>query len=153
MPHGASSAASVCILASRAMPRPLSIDGTSLTLDSFRRVVHGHLPCELSRAARTRVRRGREAMERALAGGEVVYGVNPGFGELAQVRIEPDRLVQLQRRLLLSHAAGVGEPLPDAAVRGMLLLRANTLARGHSGVRPRVIEALLALLHHDVLPA
>ena len=134
------------------MPRPLSIDGTSLTLDSFGRVVHGHLPCELSRAARTRVRRGREAMERALAGGEVVYGVNTGFGELAQVRIEPDRLVQLQRRLLLSHAAGVGEPLPDAAVRGMLLLRANTLARGHSGVRPRVIEALLALLNHDVLP-
>jgi histidine ammonia-lyase len=134
------------------MPRPLTIDGTSLTLENFGRVVHDRLPCELSRAARTRVKQGREAMERVLAGGEVVYGVNTGFGELAQVRIEPDKLVQLQRRLLLSHAAGVGEPLPDAAVRGMLLLRANTLARGHSGVRPRVIEALLALLNHDILP-
>lgn len=134
------------------MPRSLTIDGTSLTLESFGQVVHDHLRCELARAARTRVRQGREAIERALAGGDVVYGVNTGFGELAQVRIEPDKLVQLQRRLLLSHAAGVGEPLPDAAVRGMLLLRANTLARGHSGVRARVIEALLALLNHDVLP-
>ena len=68
------------------------------------------------------------------------------------MRIGADRLVQLQRRLILSHAAGVGPPLPDAAVRGMLLLRANTLARGYSGVRPEVIEALLALLNHDVLP-
>src|SRR5260370_12612522 len=62
------------------------------------------------------------------------------------------RVVQLQRRLLLSHAAGIGPPLPDQVVRGMLLLRANTLARGHSGVRPEVIEALLALLNHNVLP-
>jgi len=134
------------------MPRPIAIDGSSLTLESFGRVVHERVPCELARAARQRVRRGREVIERALAGGEVVYGVNTGFGELAQVRIAPDKLLQLQRNLLLSHAAGVGEPLPGAAVRGMLLLRANTLARGHSGVRPELIEALLALLNHDVLP-
>ena len=134
------------------MPEPLAIDGTSLTLALFDRVVHGRVPCELARPARERVSRGRAAIERALAGGEVVYGVNTGFGELAQVRIEPGKLLQLQRNLLLSHAAGVGEPLPDAAVRGMLLLRANTLARGHSGVRPEVIEALLALLNHDILP-
>ncbi len=134
------------------MPEPLAIDGCSLTLEVFGRVVHGRAQCELARPARVRVSQGRAAIERALAGGEVVYGVNTGFGELAQVRIEPDKLLQLQRNLLLSHAAGVGEPLPDAAVRGMLLLRANTLARGHSGVRPELIEALLALLNHDVLP-
>src|SRR5579863_4728081 len=135
-----------------AMPEPIAIDGCSLTLEVFGKVVHGRAPCELARPARVRVSQGRAAIERALAGGEVVYGVNTGFGELAQVRIEPDKLLQLQRNLLLSHAAGVGEPLPDAAVRGMLLLRANTLARGHSGVRPELIEALLALLNHDVLP-
>src|SRR6202521_684651 len=134
------------------MPRSITIDGTSLTLESFGQAVHGRVACELGRAARQRVEQGREVIERALAGGAVVYGVNTGFGELAQVRIDPDKLLQLQRNLLLSHAAGVGEPLPDAAVRGMLLLRANTLARGHSGVRPEVIEALLALLNHDVLP-
>jgi histidine ammonia-lyase len=134
------------------MPEPIAIDGCSLTLEVFGKVVHGRALCELARPARVRVSQGRAAIERALAGGEVVYGVNTGFGELAQVRIEPDKLLQLQRNLLLSHAAGVGEPLPDAAVRGMLLLRANTLARGHSGVRPELIEALLALLNHDVLP-
>jgi histidine ammonia-lyase len=134
------------------MLRSLAIDGTSLTLDGFGQAVHGRVPCALARTARQRVEQGRRVIERALAGGAVVYGVNTGFGELAQVRIDPDKLLQLQRNLLLSHAAGVGEPLPDAAVRGMLLLRANTLARGHSGVRPEVIEALLALLNHDVLP-
>ncbi len=134
------------------MARAITIDGTSLTLETFGRVVVERAPCELARAARQRVKKGREVIERALAGGEVVYGVNTGFGVLAQVRIEPDKLLQLQRNLLLSHAAGVGEPLPDTAVRGMLLLRANTLARGHSGVRPELIEALLALLNHDVLP-
>jgi len=134
------------------MARSITIDGSSLTLESFGRVAGERARCELAHSARQRVRKGREAIERALAGGEVVYGVNTGFGVLAQVRIDEDKLLQLQRNLLLSHAAGVGEPLPDTAVRGMLLLRANTLARGHSGVRPEVIEALLALLNHDVLP-
>jgi histidine ammonia-lyase len=130
----------------------IALDGSSLTLETFGRVVHEGLRCELGRAARQRVKKGRQVIERALAGGEVVYGVNTGFGELAQVRIDPGKLLVLQRNLVLSHAAGVGEPLPAAAVRGMLLLRANTLARGHSGVRPEVVEALLALLNHDLLP-
>jgi histidine ammonia-lyase len=134
------------------MAQPITIDGSSLTLETFASVVADREPCELARSARLRVKKGREVIERALAGGEVVYGVNTGFGVLAQVRIDPDKLLQLQRNLLLSHAAGIGEPLPDAAVRGMLLLRANTLARGHSGVRPEVVEALLALLNHDLLP-
>src|SRR6202023_2115081 len=131
------------------MQRSLAIDGTSLTLEGFGDAVHGGVACALARTARQRVEQGRRVIERALAGGAVVYGVNTGFGELAQVRIAPDKLLQLQRNLLLSHAAGVGEPLPDVAVRGMLLLRANTLARGHSGVRPEVIEGLLALLNQD----
>jgi histidine ammonia-lyase len=134
------------------MAEIISIDGSSLSLEIFGRVVHDRLPCELAPAARERIRAGRQVIERALAGGEVVYGVNTGFGELAQVRISADKLAQLQRRLLLSHAAGMGEPLPDEAVRGMLLLRANTLARGFSGIRPELVEALLVLLNRDILP-
>jgi histidine ammonia-lyase len=91
-------------------------------------------------------------VERAVEAGAVIYGVNTGFGDLANVRIDREQLLQLQRRLILSHAAGMGEPLPDPAVRGMLLLRANTLARGHSGVRPELVETLLEMLNHGVLP-
>jgi histidine ammonia-lyase len=115
-------------------------------------VVHGKDSCHLAPEARDRVRAGSDAVDRALATGEAIYGINTGFGDLANVRIDPQRLDVLQRRLILSHAAGMGAPLPDAAVRGMLLLRANTLARGHSGVRPEVIDALLTLLNEDALP-
>ena len=87
-----------------------------------------------------------------MARGDATYGVNTGFGDLATVRIENKNLALLQERLILSHCAGVGEPLPDSVVRGMLLLRANTLARGHSGARAELIEALLTLLANGVLP-
>jgi histidine ammonia-lyase len=134
------------------MADPIEIYGTGLTLDHFRRVVLGGEPCRLAAAARDRIAAARRAVEAVAAGERAIYGVNTGFGELARVRIPPDQLATLQRRLLLSHAAGIGEPLPDPAVRGMLLLRAHTLARGHSGVRPELVEALLALLAADVLP-
>ncbi len=130
----------------------IEIDGTSLTLKELGAVALRGESCVLSAAARERVRAGREAIERALARGEAIYGVNTGFGDLACVRIPDDRLAVLQERLLVSHAAGMGEPLDDAAVRTMLLLRANTLACGHSGVRPALVEALLALLEAGVLP-
>lgn len=130
----------------------IEIDGTSLTLEQLGQVVFDKTPCTLSLPARDRVRAGRAVIEQALDTGAALYGLNTGFGDLANVRIEPERLDLLQRSLILSHAAGMGDPLPDAAVRGMLLLRANTLARGHSGVRPEVIEALLSLLNHDALP-
>lgn len=131
---------------------PVVLDGKSLTLEDFDRVVRHRAPCRLGDEARERVLRGRRTVEAALAHGEPVYGVNTGFGDLAKVSIPAEKLTTLQTRLLLSHAAGVGEPLPDDVVRGMLLLRANTLARGHSGVRPAVIDALLTLLDDDVLP-
>jgi histidine ammonia-lyase len=130
----------------------IELDGASLTLDQFGAVALGGAACGLAAAARQRVAAGRRVVERTLERDLPVYGVNTGFGQLANVRIPADRLETLQERLLLSHAAGVGEPLSDAAVRGMLLLRANTLARGHSGVRPEVLDALLALLAGDLLP-
>ena len=134
------------------MHPPVLIDGTSLGLAEFDAVVRRGGSCALSAPARAAVEAGHAAVRRALDAGDAVYGVNTGFGDLARVRIAGERIADLQRRLILSHAAGLGEWLGDCVVRGMLLLRANTLARGHSGVRPQVIEALIALLGAGVLP-
>ena len=130
----------------------LALDGGSLDLATFAEVVLGGRPVELSAPARDGVRRARATVEAAVASGEAVYGVNTGFGNLANVRIPTRDLETLQERLLLSHAAGTGEPLDEPEVRGMLLLRANTLARGHSGVRVAVIEGLVRLLNEGVAP-
>ena len=132
--------------------RTLEVDGESLSLRGFLAVVRGDARVALAPVARERVRAARGVVERAVASGEAVYGVNTGFGSLANVRIAPQDLASLQERLVLSHAAGVGEPLPEPAVRGMLLLRANTLARGCSGVREEVVDGLLALLDHGIHP-
>lgn len=94
-----------------------------------------------------------DALARRLETGEALYGVNTGFGKLASTRIAPDRLRQLQLNLLRSHAAGTGAFLPAPIVRLVLALKAMSLARGASGVRPVVVDSLLALLAHDVLPA
>ena len=130
----------------------ISIDGQSLTLVQFRDVVLDGSACSLAADARRRVEAGRRTVEETIRRGEATYGINTGFGDLATVSIEEKNLALLQERLILSHCAGVGEPLPDDVVRGMLLLRANTLARGHSGVRPLLIESLLTLLNAGVLP-
>jgi histidine ammonia-lyase len=130
----------------------IPIDGQSLTLAQFRDVVFEGASCSLEGDARNRVQAARRTVEETVRRGEPVYGVNTGFGDLAKVGIAEENLALLQERLILSHCAGLGEPLPDPVVRGMLLLRANTLARGHSGVRPELVEALLALLDADVLP-
>jgi histidine ammonia-lyase len=106
----------------------------------------------LSDPARARMGASRAFVERVLDEGEPVYGVNTGFGKFQAVRIGPDHLQELQRNLVLSHAIGVGDPFPTDVVRGMLLLRAHSLALGSSGVRPVVVERLLAFLEHNVHP-
>ncbi|HEX9801062.1 MAG TPA: histidine ammonia-lyase [Thermoanaerobaculia bacterium] len=141
--------------ADSALP-PLALDGRSLDLERFGEVVLAGRRAALAADARERIRAARGVIERAAAGGAAVYGVNTGFGNLADVRIPAGDLETLQLRLVLSHAAGVGEPLAEEAVRGMLLLRANTLARGHSGVREILVERLLELLNagiHPVVPS
>jgi histidine ammonia-lyase len=99
-----------------------------------------------------RVEISRAIVEDLLARGETAYGINTGFGKLSDVRIGPDQLEALQRNLIRSHACGIGEPLPVDEVRAMLLLRANVLAKGLSGVRPVVLETLVAMLNHQVHP-
>jgi histidine ammonia-lyase len=103
-------------------------------------------------AARARVRSARRRLLRLAASGEPIYGVNTGFGELASQRIPPDRLVQLQRNLVLSHACGVGEPLDRAEARGILFLRANELCRGYSGAREELVALMASLLNAGAAP-
>ena len=97
--------------------------------------------------------RSRALVERAIVRGETIYGINTGFGKLANVRIPADQLDQLQVNLIRSHAAGVGKPLPADVVRAMMLLRANVLLRPTSGVRPALVRALVALLNAGLVPA
>lgn len=130
----------------------IEVDGRTLTLARFGEVVHRHTRCVLPDGVREYLGAGRRALERLLGEGEVIYGVNTGFGKLARVRIDDEDLLRLQRSLIRSHAAGVGAPLPRKVVRGMLLLRANTLAAGHSGVRVELVERLLEFLDLDLLP-
>ncbi len=98
------------------------------------------------------MRTSRAVIERLVADGATVYGVTTGFGDLANVRIEPEQVAELQRNLVRSHTAGVGDPLPADVVRAMLLLRANALAVGLSGVRPELAELLCAMLNETVHP-
>jgi histidine ammonia-lyase len=128
------------------------LDGTGLTLEQFGALARGEERCALPPMARERVEQARGVIERALGRGDAVYGVNTGFGHLAKRRIPREQTQELQTNLLLSHAAGMGEPLPREVVRGMLVLRLNALAHGHSGVRVELLDLMLAFLERDLLP-
>ena len=128
------------------------IPGT-LRLDTLERWLAGPpVAMALDEAFLPGIAAAEAVVARAAAGDAAVYGVNTGFGKLARVRIPPEDVAELQRRIVLSHMCGVGAPLDAATTRLVLLLKASSLALGHSGVRPATVEALLALLAHDVLP-
>jgi histidine ammonia-lyase len=122
------------------------------SLQELEAVARGVTPPPVDAADRERIAAGRAAVERALETGEAVYGVTTGFGQLENVRIAPEDAAQLQVNLLRSHAVGSGPPLPDEIVRGMLFLLASSLRRGHSGVRPDLVELVLSLLEKQVTP-
>jgi histidine ammonia-lyase len=130
----------------------LILDGAELAAGDVVAVARQRRRVELGPEAGARLRDSRGDLEQAIAAGEVLYGVNTGFGSLSRQRIEGPELREIQRNLVLSHAAGVGEPLPEDVVRAMLLLLGASLARGHSGVRPLVVERLLGLLNAGVTP-
>jgi histidine ammonia-lyase len=135
------------------MPHPLLIDGRTLTLEDVARVARGEIQdVELSESARAALVAARELVERRVASGERVYGVTTGFGRLAEVVILPEERVRLQRNVIVSHAAGTGTPLDREATRALMLLRANTLAHGHSGCTLRCVELLLDALRHGIHP-
>ena len=137
------------------MPQTVTLDGETLSLPDLVAVARHYARVEISRDAKDRADRSREIIERALAAGASLYGVNTGFGKLAGISVSNDQLLQLQRNLIASHVAGVGDPLPTDVVRGLMLLRANVLLKETSGVRPLLAQRLADLLNlqiHPVVP-
>ncbi len=134
----------------------VTLDGKGLTLEQLEAVARRGARVRLDAATLERIGRSRRGIEARVAAGEVIYGVNTGFGRLADVQIPAGKLTQLQLNLLRSHACGVGEPFAEDIVRAMLLLRANVLAGGYAGVRPAVLGKLAELLDagvHPVVPS
>jgi histidine ammonia-lyase len=129
----------------------MKLDPTNIDLATLRRLWSG-ANASLDDTTMQRVAVAAASVDRIVAGGETVYGINTGFGLLASTRIPDERLAELQTNLILSHSAGLGEPLPRHVTRLMIILKLLGLGRGHSGVRPLVIEALEALLEHDAMP-
>jgi histidine ammonia-lyase len=136
------------------MPGPiLKLDGRSLTIgDVVRASRTPDAQLVIDRGARDDLGASRARVERAIASGQTIYGINTGFGKLANVRIPADQLDQLQVNLIRSHAAGVGDPLPPDVVRAAMLLRANVLLRPTSGVRPELVDALAGLWNAGLVP-
>jgi histidine ammonia-lyase len=134
------------------MAEPVALDGGSLTLERFLSVARSGARVALAPDALGRVRASRAAVERAVAAGRAVYGVTTGFGALSTVTIPPEKVRELQISLVRSHAAGTGPPLPVDVVRGLMLLRLNSLVRGLSGVRPELLERIAELLNRDLTP-
>ncbi len=128
------------------------LDGSPLTISQVEAVARHGARVEISKAARGRVAAARAALDKAIATHEPLYGVNTGFGSLSRTRIADADLRDVQRNLVRSHAAGVGRPLPVETVRGMLLLLAASLCRGHSGVREPVVDGIVGMLNAGVTP-
>ena len=128
------------------------IDGNSLTLEQVVAVARDRAPVSLAPHARQRVAATRRVVETLVSQRAVAYGVTTGFGKLSEVAIPPDRLAELQVNLVRSHAAGVGDLLPEREVRAMMLLRANVIAKGYSGARADLSELLLAMLNAGLYP-
>ena len=132
--------------------RRLLLDGETLSLEEIRDVSRGDCHVALAPEALARVERARALVDRVASGEAAAYGINTGFGTLAEVRIDRKDLRTLQRNLLLSHAAGVGTPLPLPEARALLLLRCNVLAKGYSGIRLRTLQLALDMLNRGVIP-
>jgi histidine ammonia-lyase len=135
----------------------MCLDGESLTLEDVVAVARTEgIHVKIAAGAQEKIRRARRAVEDFIERGEIIYGVTTGFGAFKDKLISPEQTEELQRNLLMSHAAGVGDPLDEATVRALMLIRGNTLAKGHSGIRLKTLEALLALIDrgvHPVVPA
>jgi histidine ammonia-lyase len=129
----------------------LTLDPTHIDLNTLRRLWQGET-CKLDEASMVRIRASAASVERIVASGDTVYGINTGFGLLANTRIPQERLAELQRNLILSHSCGLGDALPRGVVRLMIVLKLLGLGRGFSGVRPLVIDALQSLLDEDAMP-
>jgi len=136
----------------------ISLDGESLTIEDVvavaesRAASEGGVHVKIAAEAQEKIQRARRAVEEFVERGDIVYGVTTGFGAFKDKVISPEQTEELQRNLLMSHATGVGDPLDEATVRAVMLIRANTLAKGHSGIRLETLEALLGLINRGCIP-
>lgn len=129
------------------------IDGHSIELNKFFHAVYGdQVKFTLDPAAAASMKKSRDYIDSRIATGEVMYGVNTGFGAFSSVRISDSEIEQLQRNLIRSHCVGIGQPFSKLQSKGMMILRANTIARGHSGVRVAVVEKIIEFLNNDLIP-
>jgi len=128
------------------------IDGNSLTLEQVAAVARHRIPVSVAPSARQRAGAARSVVDRLVASNAVAYGVTTGFGKLSEIAIPPARLAELQVNLVRSHAAGVGDPLPEREVRAMMLLRANVISKGYSGARIELAELLARMLNAGLYP-
>jgi len=132
------------------------LTGNDLSFEQLRAVALQHESVSLHPSAIERMKASRAVVDKLVASGATAYGINTGFGKLASVRISPEQVAQLQVNLVRSHACGVGEPLSEAETRAMMLLRANALAKGLSGIRPHVVDTLCKMLNakvHPIIPS
>jgi histidine ammonia-lyase len=134
----------------------VALSGNELTFSQLHQVALGGEQVQLAPSSIERMNASRAVVDRLVASGAPAYGINTGFGKLASVRISTEQVRQLQLNLVRSHACGVGQPLSEAETRALMVLRANALAKGLSGVRPRVVETLCKMLNakvHPVIPS
>src|SRR5262247_3602715 len=130
----------------------IQLTGSDLSFDQLHRIALDHEQVSLSPMAAERMQVSRAVVDRLVSSGQTAYGINTGFGKLASVRISAVQVRQLQVNLVRSHACGVGTPLTEAETRAMMLLRANALAKGLSGIRPEVVDTLCKMLNAGVHP-
>jgi len=130
----------------------VQLDGSSLTLEEVAAVAEGARPVRIAPSALARMQASRDRVDAAACGTEAVYALNTGVGLLANIRLDEDQIEAMQINLVRSHCCGVGAALPAAVVRGMMLIRANVLAKGLSGIRPIVAERICDLLNHGITP-
>lgn len=131
----------------------LVLNGNSLSISNlYSTAINSKTKISLAPSAKKAMQRSRSLVEKWLASDEVIYGVTTGFGEFANVRIPHDKIEQLQTNLIMSHAAGAGDPLPPEVVRAMMILRINALAKGFSGIRPETVEFIVKFFNAGLVP-
>ncbi len=130
----------------------ISLDGHTLTIDALIQTSRKHERLELSKTAIESIAKSQKRLNDIISKGRPVYGLNTGFGIFADRAITPDERQQLNRNLILSHAVGTGEELPEEVVRAAMAIRANTLAKGYSGISRELVQILLEMLNKDVVP-
>ena len=132
--------------------KKIIIDGNSLTLDDLVNVARYNFPVEINKEALENVKVSRQIVDDIVEAEQISYGITTGFGKFSDVAISKEECRQLQKNLIMSHSCGVGNPLSEEIVRAMMLLRANALSKGYSGIRCETLDVLISMLNKGVHP-